>query len=48
MLCCGYTAGAVLCDNSDSDSDSVIVLNIIELVVERLPEPVLVGDSEQG
>ena len=41
MYCCyGCTAGAVLCDDTDSDNDSVIVLDAIELVAE------LVGDSE--
>ena len=48
VLCCDCPAGAVLCDDSDSDSDSVILLNAIELVAERLLEPVLIDDSEPG
>jgi hypothetical protein len=37
----------VLCDDTDSDgSDPVLVLDVIEMVAERLLEPVPVGDSE--
>ena len=48
VLCCDSPAGAVLCDDSDSDGDSVIILNAIELVAEHLLEPVLIDDSEPG
>ena len=36
-----------MCDDSDSDSsDSVLVLDAIDLVTDRLLEPVPAGDSE--
>jgi hypothetical protein len=39
--------GAVLCNDTDSDDiDSVLALDTIEMVAERLLEPVPVGDVE--
>ena len=47
-MCYGCTAGAVLFDvsNHSDSSDSMLILDAIDLVTERLLEPVPVGDSE--
>ena len=47
-MCCDCTAGAVLCDvsNHSDSSDSMLILDAIDLVTERLLEPVPVVDSE--